>query len=377
MQKLKNIEFLRTFLICGIVMLHCCVSSAWSFSKLFKDINIYKTLHDCFAHSNNGVEGFFIIAGFFLVLTFKDSISLSNFIKKKYIRLSPVIAWATILCIGGWLLNTMHFKVVPNILTVLLLNHFGICWGIGANPVLWFCSALFFGLLVYFCIFKFVPDKFKFWICFFVSILSYIILQILQYGRYADPYHNYYHIFNIGILRALGGIGLGCIIGYFYKEYIQKISKFNVLNWQKILITIFEVLFFGAIFWWMCIPHVKINNFVYVILFVILFILFLINKGYFSNFVNKDIWVFLGKYQYSVYVIHYVIGKILCFGLWKKVPIFMHNHPIIPLVITILCVIVLSVFTYHFVEIPCAEYLKNLIFVKSEKPLYKRIFGGG
>ena len=377
MQKIKNIEFLRTFLILGIIMLHSCVSSAWSFSHIFKNVPLYQTLHDCFAHSNNGVEGFFIIAGFLLVITFKNTINFVDFVKKKYIRLSPPIAFATILCILGWLLHTMHFKVIPNILTVMLLNHFGICWAIGANPVLWFTSALFSGLLFYFCIIKYIPKKYHLTLISILSVVGYLILEILQKGRFSDPYHNYHFMFNVGFLRAIGGIGFGCIIGIIYKEHFEKIQKFIILKWQKVLITLLELIFLSFIVWWMICPHIRINNLVYVIFFTLLLALFILNTGYISQFFDKDIWVLLGKYQYSIYVVHYPVGKILGFGVWKHNADFIHANPLIPILVTVLLSIIVGVFTYHCVEEPCAKYLKDLWLNASKTLTEQEKRGGG
>lgn len=377
MQKIKNIEFLRTFLICGIVMLHMFINRSWCLCTLFPDIQLYQNIKTAIAHSNNGVEGFFIIAGFLLVMTFKDSIKLGDFIIKKYIRLSPPIVFSMLLCIIGWMLNTMHFKPIPNLLTVFLLNNFGICWAAGQNPVLWFTSALFAGLLLYFCIIKFVSQKYNKWVIAAILIIGYVILEVLQHGSFSKPIKNYYHVFNVGFLRAIGGLGLGCLIGLYFKGNSEKVRDFTVSNIQKYLMTFAEGFLTLFVIWWMMIPHSSINNIVFVLCFTVLLILYIAKKGYVSQFFDKDIWVKLGQYQYSVYVVHYVIIKVLGLALWKQNPEFVNAHPVIPIVVMLGLTVVLGVFTYHFVEIPCANYLKNLLFTKSDKPFYKRIFGGG
>lgn len=377
MQKLKNIEFLRTFLICGIVMLHMFINRTWCLCNIFPDIQLYQNIKAAVGHSNNGVEGFFIIAGFLLVITFKDSIKLGDFVLKKYIRLSPPIAFSMLLCIIGWMLNTMHFKPIANLLTIFLFNNFGICWVVSDNPVLWFTSALFAGLLVYFCLIKFVPQKYNKWIITVLFIIGYLILEYLQHGSFSKPIKNYYHVLNVGFLRALGGLGIGCLIGQYFKGDSEKINNLVMPKLQKYFITFAELFLTAFIIWWMLCPHANMNNILFVLGFTVLFILFVAKKGYVSQFFDKDIWVKLGKYQYSVYVVHYVFIRIFGLAVWKQNPDFVNAHPVIPILVMLFLIILLGVFTYHFVEIPCAEYLKNLIFVKSEKPLYKRIFGGG
>ena len=81
MEKLKNIEFLRVFLISVIVFLHTTAYGAWSLLVNFPDIPQLKTFHKIFIQGNNGVEGFFIIAGFLLIYTLKNQ-SVKDFIKK-------------------------------------------------------------------------------------------------------------------------------------------------------------------------------------------------------------------------------------------------------------------------------------------------------
>ena len=111
--------------------------------------------------------------------------------------------------------------------------------------------------------------------------------------------------------------------------------------------------------WWMMFIHKSKNNLIIVLTFVFLLILLIIRKGYFSKFLDKDIWVFLGKYQYSLYVIHYVIIRIFGLSLWKNQSEFVHIHPILPVIIMLFVILTGGVLTYHFIESPSAKYLKN------------------
>ena len=355
MQKIKNIEFLRVFLIIAIVILHTCCSSSWALNHVFPDVNFFDTVHNFLRQANNGVEGFFIIAGFLLFMTFKKSVSVKEFVIKKYIRLSPVIIFATIICAIASLFGVMHFKVFPNLMTALLLNHFIICFSIVSNPVLWFTSALFAGLLLFFLLIKYSNGKNIIWFSITISSISYLLLEIFQKGVFADPYHNYLCIFNVGFMRALGGIGLGIFIACLYKNY----SKFFNLNY--LITTIFELIFLFLTIYWMVLPHHKHNCIEFVIVFSLLLLFFIIKKGFISKFFEKDLWVKLGKYQYSLYVTHYVIGKILVNGLWKNNVLFVHVHPVMALLITLFIIFTAGVLTFYMVELPCTKYLKEKI----------------
>ena len=363
MEKLKNIEFIRVFLICAIVFLHMFIDRKWCLCTLFPEISIYQNIKTAVGHSNNCVEGFFLIAGFFLVYTFK-TISLKEFILKKYIRLSPVILFSMGLCVIGWLLGTMHFNMIPNILTVFLLNQFGINFTVGQNPILWYTSVLFAGLLLYFCIIKYLPTKIKYVIISILVICAYTIVEILQHGSFANPLVNYHHIFNIGFLRAVGGIGLGCIVGLLYKCFFtQTVCKTKNLA-VKFFYSALEILTTMFVFWWCLFIHKGLNNIFIVLAFVLMLILFILRKGYLSQFLNKDIWAFLGKFQYSIYVVHYVLIRIIGLTLWKHNPQFVYSHPLLPIIITLTVILVVGVSTYYMVELPCTKYLKAKLIRK-------------
>lgn len=359
MEKIKNIEILRVFLISSIVMLHMFIDRQWCLCTLFPDISLYQNILKSIAHSNNGVEGFFIIAGFLLVLTFKPTVTVKDFLIKKYIRLSPVILFSMILCFGGFLLGAMKFDWGANILTVLLVNQFGIKFVCGQNPILWFTSVLFAALLLYFMVLKYLSPKIKTIIILFMILFSYGIIEILQHGSFANPLKNYHYIFNIGFLRAIGGVGVGCLIGYLYKNILLKYNQPLKNKILKSFYTLLEAGFLSFLIWWCLCIHKSINNIFFVFAFAVLLILFICKKGYISQFLDKDIWVKLGRFQYSIYVVHYVIIRILGLTLWKTHPNLVTAYPIIPILVMLVQIIAIGVLAYYMVELPCAKYLKE------------------
>ena len=151
MEKLKNIEFLRVFLISVIVYMHTTAYGGWSLLKNFPNVEQLKFFHSTFIQGNNAVEGFFIIAGFLLIYTLRN-ISTIDFIKKKYIRLSPTILFAVLVCMIASFWHVIKIRFWDDILVVLLLNNFGVCFAHGTTPTLWFSSALFAGVVIYFLI---------------------------------------------------------------------------------------------------------------------------------------------------------------------------------------------------------------------------------
>ena len=59
-----------------------------------------------------------------------------------------------------------------------------------------------------------------------------------------------------------------------------------------------------------------------------------------------------------------IIACILIFAVlvgtfWKHNPQWVYAHPIENVIYTLILVFILGIFTYHFVEAPCAKYLSN------------------
>jgi len=156
-------------------------------------------------------------------------------------------------------------------------------------------------------------------------------------------------------MRAVGGIGLGVFIACLYKNY----SKFFNLNY--LFSTIFEFVLLFLIIFWMILPHPKHNCIEFVIVFGLLLLFFVMKRGFISGFFENDLWVKLGKYQYSLYVTHYVIGKILVNGLWKNHILFVQVHPVFVLLTTLFIIFSSGVLTFYMVELPCTKYLKEKI----------------
>lgn len=358
MEKLKNIEFLRVFLISVIVLLHTTSYGGWSLMQNFPDIPQLKFFHNIFIQGNNSVEGFFIIAGFLFVLTFKNQ-TVKDFVKKKYIRLSPTILFAVIVCIIASLFHVIKLRFWDDILVIFLLNNFGICFAHGTTPALWFTSALFGGLFIYFLITKINSEKIKTVLFILLPVIAYGILEYLQHGSFSTPHKNYMNIFNVGFLRALGGVGAGVYIGYFYKKYGQKIKNYNFNLFSKIGINFAETGLCCFMFWWLCTAHKQLNCIIFVIVFALILFLFVIKKGFLTNLFDKDIWVKLGKYQYSVYVIHSVAGKILLGAIWTVHPDFVKIHPYSTISIVIFMILISGYITYNYIEKPCTNYLKK------------------
>lgn len=352
MQKIRNIEFLRVFLIITIVLFHMRTV----LNKI--DCDIFHQMFKAFNWERNGVEGFFIISGFFLILTFNYRTTIWGFIKKKYIRLAPAAMFSIIVCGIASIFKIIKFKLIPNLVSGLLLCNFGRYWCQSSNIALWYTSALLFGLIVYFLIMKYTKEKYHIPTFILLSGISYLLLTIFHKGIYGGYSH---FILNgwlsVSSLRALGGIGVGCIVAKLYQKYKNDISNFIPNKQQLILINFFETASFGFIIWWSYFKHGRIDNICYVLAFAVLFICFLCQKSILSKLTENDIFSKLGKYSYSLFVIHLPVINIINKSILIHNKAFCIAHPFLIIQLVLLSTILAAVITYHLIEKPCTNFL--------------------
>lgn len=84
--------------------------------------------------------------------------------------------------------------------------------------------------------------------------------------------------------------------------------------------------------------------------------------GYFSRLLNNDFSVILGRYSYSIFIMHTIVLDLFKVYLWQSHKSFIIHYPILNLIIPIFVSIVVGILTYHCVERPAANYLKNKWF---------------
>jgi len=358
MQKIKNIEFLRVFFIITIALYHIRVY----LNRL--DLDFFTNMFNMLDGARNGVEAFFIIAGFFLVLTFKN-LPVFDFVKKKYFRLMPVAMFSIIICAIAWIFKINSFKFIPNIMMGLLLSHFGVYWCRGANIVLWFASALFFGLIVFYSIIKFVKEKYHLPIFAVLGFGGYFTLSLVNNGLYAGHSEYYLGFIPACTLRAFAGMGVGSFIAKLYQKYKDNIVNFNTNTIRTIMFSLIEIFTFGFIIWWSYFKAVRVDNSLYVISFVALFVCFLFKQGILSKLTDKDIWVNMGKYSYSLFCIHIPVARILQKTLLTPNRDLFCAYPVLTVIFTLSVCIICAIITYYIVEKPCYNWLIKKTF-KSE-----------
>ena len=332
--KLNSIELLR---IMGVILI-CVFHSLYALDKNF-EIYKYGRMSAIF------VECFFIIAGFFLPNIIITQIAFKDFAIKKILRLFPVVFTVTIF-INIFQTHVPLYNILPDF---FLLSSVGFAQQQALCGYAWFLYVLFWVSCFYYCLINFIQDKRK--LNFTIILIIYFSLIILTSNSLLTFSHkvNIYHLYNIGILRGLVGIGLGIIIRLnFYKPNYTLSTK------QKIFFTFLELFFFFyLIINLTCVEKTKAINYIvsYLIIFSVIIISWVNGLGYFSQILNKINFYSISKYSFSIYILQ-TIPRMFLFkiqGLDGGLYIFIY----------LLVSVILGIIAYHAIEVPCRKLYKN------------------
>ena len=348
--RIYSVDFLRFALAVMIILYH--------FSNYLNGIyhtGLTETLALKFGHCGfAAVPAFFFMSGFFLYQSVKDkpNHSFLNFFMNKIFRLWPVLAGATLL---NLIFNGLYIKHIDTLNLLFINSGTGLIKENCSNQATWFIGVLLF-LSVFFrhfiiklsqkdlAVFSFVVLFLSFSVIsnYSLSELSFSAVLINSLGLTS------------GMLIGLGSVSFGILAGILY-ENMQKI-KYELKIVDKILLIICE----AAIFIYYCngiIYRSKVyeNMLFWLILFGIIFMFFIFNKGIFSGFFNNKLSFVLGKYSYCLFVIHFpVIYYFIKHQIYSTVDVWQ------AIALTLTAIFSVSVLMYHLVEKPVAELLKNL-----------------
>lgn len=274
----------------------CCISILIVHSTLI-GFNVIQNRTDI------GVSFFFILSGFFLFPQIEKNISYQDFIVKKYIRLMPVVilSFLLIYCLNhiGLITQEAHFK--DNFMTLFFIRNIAIFNDATEinffynNSHIWYLGPLFWASLFYLALFKIIPFKVS---TFIVIILTYVGI-IIYINRIQPPAPGLF-----GVWKGLSGIGLGLLIRIF-------ISRINFLKPQNkkttIWYTLLELFFLGLFLDLLFFNTVKLKEYAYgMVVFSVLVILFFVQKGGISRWLNQPFLGKLGVYSYSIYILQYI-----------------------------------------------------------------------
>lgn len=358
MSKIKNIEFLRVIGCIAIILLHMFNNAA--LHKFFADIHLYDKLWLMTKNGQKAVDLFFVISGFFFAYKFNLNETAWEFLKKKFIRLYPVLIFGIILSLLISLTKVFEFTFYDNILNLLCLNGTSLVLDVGNMGQFWYVSAMLWTFALFLYLLKNYEKKNVNLAIALIVLFCYGFMIHAKNGAINSHVQTFYYIFNVGIMRALGGIGVGYFISEWYKNNLNKINKLALSLNYKVIITILEFICLYFIINNLMLHKINYkNHIIFIITYIAIIILFLLKQGFISKILNSDIWVNLSRYTYSFYMTHLLVINTLKGSLWKYHPEWVYANPIENIVYTLLLVFMLGIFTYHFVEKPCADYFKR------------------
>ncbi len=365
-ERFKNIDFLKFLATILIVLFHVIVLKNRGLCHLYSvDIPLYKTLIQNASYmGSRWVEFFFILSGFFFALNTNFAINFIDFFKKKIIRLWPVVMFSILVCMVLSWFDITHYAKYENVFNMLLLNGIGVhTKTIGANSHSWYVSSMFWGLMFYFYLSKLINQKWMNLLYALIALFgySYVVHTTINAQKF------YCNFINIGMLIALAGIAIGYFIALWFKKFKNNPLKTSSF-FQKILFTLTESYLLVFAIQNTIFHKISYDNWLIILpVFVGLIILFLMKKGFISQFFDNNFSAILGKYVYSIYIMHFLVHDVMRKVFWMSNKEFIIAHPIFNLILPIIIAILLGILTYHLVEQPAARYLNKLWFNKENK----------
>jgi len=271
------------------------------------------------------VDFFFVMSGYLLFMLYrKQQMSIINFLKRRFIRLYPLVIWSSTVYM---FLMLIHSNISYDILfidyidSILLLNSTNLLgYSFHVNPVSWSISAEFFAYVILAISLSIFAESKKILFYLFISILSLIFLII--YGFEQE--------LKLGFIRGIFGFSLG-ILSFLFNKNIRINNVFFLL--------------LGL--------HIYIISFVlgrdYSALILCYLGLFLLMPGLFSEYLNNrtphlKILDYLGSRSFSIYMNHAVLVGMIHYGL--------------NLYLSLVIFVVYNELVYQYVESKLSRYLR-------------------
>ncbi len=356
MERFKNIEILRIIGCLAIILLH--MFSWMKTQHVFSDIYFYDKLMTMTSNGQKAVDLFFMLSGFFFAYKLNIAESFVDFFKKKIIRIYPTLLFCMLLVFFISLTGAFKFKFYSNIMDFLCLNGTSLVLTYGNMSVFWYVSAMLWTFALYLYLFKNFEKKKVNLFIFLTIFFCYTFIIHAKHGQINNHAQTFYNIFNIGMMRALGGIGLGYFIAEWYKDNIDFIKNLILSFKTRLVLTGLEFMCLYFIINNLMLHKLQYkNDMIFIVVFVCIIVLFILKQGFISKYLNCNFWSSISKYTYSLYMTHSIVIKTFKGLLYEPHPEIAYLHPYWILMLQIFVILILGIFTYHFVEKPSTKYL--------------------
>ncbi len=359
-RRLFELDVFRGLAALGVVIFHY-TSQYNSLYNHSSELNFY------FSYGRHGVEFFFIISGFVILMSMERIKSSLDFIVGRFARLYPnywvgIILTSIVITLSqlpeeqisltNILINFTMFQGffnVPNVDGVYWTLYIELCFYIlmlllfknkllkYIEPILtgWLVVALFFCIKTYAARWGWFADA----IDFDSNFLQNNFILINRSGlvdNLANSLRN--SLRNILILKYAHLFILGIML---YKQYKQ---GFNRYRWAVIFVCILAQRFAYS-------HEQSWETTIFVAGFTLLIVLSI--QGYFK-WINFKPLIFLGTISYSLYLIHQNLGYAMIRMLYTY-----NIHPYISILIAIILSLTIAVAMTFFIEQPALKFIKN------------------
>ncbi len=358
-ERIRNIDFLRIVGCLVIIIFHL---AGHLNTDPYKDISIYNSFYQMSREGHFAVDLFFIISGFFFACKLNIKQSVFQFIRHKLIRLYPVLIFLIVLSFLISLTGIIKWHYYSNLLGIFGVLGTGLAYKIKQFHAgqFWYCTSMLYAMLFIFGLRKnFEKQKVNFFIGVLIFLTYSFIIQAKS-GNINGIGDTFFYVFNMGMLRAIGGVGIGYLIGDWYKDNKEKVEAFKVNIKSYFFISMVEFMCVFFIINDLMLHRVRTRDtLIFIYVFALCVFLFVCKKGFISKILDKQIYTNLAKYTYAIFMGHLIVFRIYGNTVLKYCPNWVHTYPIINFALIILISILFGVLIYHFVERPACLYLKK------------------
>ena len=322
------------------------------------------------------VEFFFICSGYFMVNSYFKSDNNTDtcagntwmFMKRKISNLAlPVTIGyviSFIIRIGDlYILGNNNFSNISNIFAygIESITEGFVIHGTGlhlfpATGITWYISCMLISMLLLYYLLCRYKDTFLY----IIAPLTGILITAYMYkviGGY-DSWENFSGIVSIGLIRAIGGLCLGCT-AYVISE---KLSKIQFTKVGRVSISILEIIIYAAIFYGLFIYSYSFAMHSALTIWIVPLVAVIMSKiSYVSLIFTNPKWNMLGTVSLYIYISH-----------WRIVMLFANHFNDLSFkksfVLIWFFVIVLSFVEYGIYRIIKSNGNKiKLIFIETDK----------
>jgi peptidoglycan/LPS O-acetylase OafA/YrhL len=322
------------------------------------------------------VDLFFVLSGFVIYHNYSQKISsIKDILKFMFLRLGrlyPLHLFYLLIFLGVEIVKYMReprFGLMPHetdaftinnmtsfMANLLLIQPFFSSTNITFNAPSWSIGVEFYTYLVFAFVVLFCPGKRKFTFasCFAVSLAIFLLSFWMWAGLSSDA--------GINFLRCILGFFAGTLAYQAYSSYRSHIAR-----WSEAIMWVAAIF----LFFFLSLHSNLESDFIVLPVFVLLIVSAAAPSeggGLMSIFLNSTPLRWMGAVSYSIYMAHWIIlakvARIFAFA-EKHCNPDARNWMGLPFVfLAVLLVLVVSQFTYKWIERPCQKKFQNYIMAR-------------